>query len=221
MTSNDTEIAVAGSKDDITKKMVEDSASGDNKGSKRPLVRTIIDVVIIGLLIGLDQFTKYLAVIHLKNKPAYVLLRGVFELQYLENRGAAFGIMQNAKYFFLAVAVLMVIFVLYTLIKLPLDKKYILMEICLILIGSGAVGNMIDRGLNDYVVDFFYFVLINFPIFNVADIYVTVACFILILGILFVYKEDDLGFLKRAKKKSPNSDHRYAANGIRLLWITD
>ena len=202
MTSNDTEIAVAGSKDDLTKLIKEDNG-GDDKGAKRPLVHTIIDVVIIGLLIGLDQFTKYLAVIHLKNKPAYVLLRGVFELQYLENRGAAFGIMQNAKYFFLAVAVLMVIFVLYTLIKLPRDKKYILMEICLILIGSGAVGNMIDRGLNDYVVDFFYFVLINFPIFNVADIYVTVACFIRILGILFVYKEDDLGFLKKSKKEKP------------------
>ena len=69
------------------------------------------------------------------------------------------------------------------------------------MIASGAVGNMIDRIRYDYVVDFIYLVIINFPIFNVADIYVTVATFLLVILILFVYKEDDLSFLSFKQNK--------------------
>ena len=61
----------------------------------------------------------------------------------------------------------------------------------MILFVSGAIGNLIDRIVNNYVVDFFYFKLINFPIFNVADIYVTVAAFLFIFLCLFIYKEED------------------------------
>ena len=60
---------------------------------------------------------------------------------------------------------------------------------------------MIDRLKYDYVVDFIYFVLINFPIFNVADIYVTVATFILIIQILFIYDDNDFYFLSFKQKK--------------------
>ena len=70
-----------------------------------------------------------------------------------------------------------------------------------ILIASGAIGNMIDRIRLEYVVDFFYFVLINFPIFNMADIYVSVACVLLSIVMLFVYKEEDLDFLSIRPKK--------------------
>ena len=65
------------------------------------------------------------------------------------------------------------------------------MRILIVLIGAGAVGNFIDRIRQGYVVDFFYFSLINFPIFNVADIYVTAAAFLLIFLCLFYYKEED------------------------------
>ena len=176
--------------DDVTKKAVSGLTS-----YRRGAAHIITDIIIIGLLIGLDRFTKYLAVVNLKDKPSYVILDGVFEFSYLENRGAAFGIMQNMKYFFLVVAVLMSLFVLYSLIKIPGGKHFLPMQICLMLIGAGAIGNMIDRLTTEYVVDFFYFSLINFPIFNVADIYVTIACILLILSILFIYKEDDLSFL--------------------------
>ena len=76
------------------------------------------------------------------------------------------------------------------------------MHILLVLIASGAAGNMIDRVRYDYVVDFFYFVLINFPIFNVADIYVTVATFLFAILILFYYKENDFSFLASDSKRS-------------------
>ena len=172
----------------------------DKPSVKGRVFRVIADIIILGLLIAADRYTKYLAVIYLKDKPAYRIWDKVFELSYLENRGAAFGIMQNMKYFFLAVAVIMILFVIYALIKAPNGARHALMRICLVLIGAGAVGNMIDRLTTEYVVDFFYFRLINFPIFNVADIYVTVACALLIISILFIYKEDDLAFLKLGGK---------------------
>ena len=71
----------------------------------------------------------------------------------------------------------------------------------LVMIASGALGNMIDRLRFEYVVDFISFVLINFPIFNVADIYVTVATVALVILLLFVYKEDDLNFISFKQKK--------------------
>ena len=63
------------------------------------VVMLIIDALIAAVLLVLDQFTKHLAVVHLKNQPAYVIIDGVLELQYLENRGSAFGMLQNQKVF--------------------------------------------------------------------------------------------------------------------------
>ena len=65
------------------------------------VVMLIIDALIAAVLLVLDQFTKHLAVVHLKNQPAYVIIDGVLELQYLENRGSAFGMLQNQKVFIL------------------------------------------------------------------------------------------------------------------------
>ena len=90
---------------------------------------------------------------------------------------------------------IVLIAICYILFKVPETKKYNILHILLVLIASGAIGNMIDRIRLEYVVDFFYFVLINFPIFNVADIYVSVACVLLAIVMLFVYKEEDLDFI--------------------------
>ena len=73
------------------------------KWSKKKKLFTIIDFIMIIILIGIDQITKYLAVLHLKDKPAYSIIDGVFELNYLENRGAAFGMLQNQKGFFILI----------------------------------------------------------------------------------------------------------------------
>ena len=156
----------------------------------------------IFLLSAIDQFTKYLAVLYLKDKPAYPIIEGVFELKYLENRGAAFGMLQDQKAFFVLIACVILVAVCYILMKLPKHKKYNLLHSLLVLIASGAIGNMIDRIRLEYVVDFLYFKLINFPIFNVADIYVTVAAFAMIFLVLFYYKEDDFEEIFPPKKKS-------------------
>lgn len=159
-----------------------------------------IDLLGICALVALDQYTKYLAVIHLKDKPAYNIVNGVLELNYLENKGAAFGMLQNQKAFFIFVAVVILGVIGYVLFKVPERKKYRILHLLLSLIAAGAIGNMIDRIRLDYVVDFIYFVLINFPIFNVADIYVTVSTVALVFLLLFVYKENDLNFISFKQK---------------------
>ena len=88
------------------------------------------------------------------------------------------------------------VFMLIALIRLPATGKYRLLRFFICMITAGAVGNFIDRLQNGFVVDFIYIIYIQFPIFNVADIYVTVSAFALAILILFVYKEDDLNMKK-------------------------
>ena len=170
---------------------------------KRKLL-LLIDVLAVILLIGLDQVTKYLAVIYLKGKEAFSVIPRVLELKYLENRGAAFGMLQNQKAFFICMEILILLIVCYILVKCPAQKKYRIGRLCMVGIAAGDVGNMIDRVLQDFVVDFIYFVPINFPIFNVADCYVVIATFSLILLFFFFYSDEELEFLsfKGAKKES-------------------
>lgn len=151
-------------------------------------------LAIVSIVIGtlLDQFTKHLAIVNLKGQEPYIIWKGIFQLEYLENRGAAFGLFQNQRgFFFVSVAVISA-FVVWFYIKVPMEKRYLPLRICAVFITAGAFGNCIDRVRLNYVVDFFYFKLIDFPIFNVADIYVTVSTFLLAILILFYYKEEDL-----------------------------
>lgn len=160
-----------------------------------------IDILLFVVFVILDQITKSLAVTHLKDKPSLVLWENIFELHYLENRGAAFGMLQNQKVLFVIIAVVMLTAITYVLVKIPRNKHYYILEFLLVMIASGAVGNLIDRVSLGYVVDFFYFKLIDFPIFNVADIYVSVSCVLLAVLLIFFYKEKDFDFLSRQKKK--------------------
>lgn len=160
-----------------------------------------IDCVIIIAFTALDQWTKYLAVTFLKDKPAIPIWEHVLELNYLENTGAAFGMLSNQKIFILFIALIFLAIATYTLIKVPDKKKFRSLHLVLSFLAAGAIGNMIDRIRLDYVVDFIYFVYIDFPIFNVADIYVTVSTIVLIFLLLFVYKENDLSFLNFKQQK--------------------
>ena len=162
------------------------------KTNTKRITHYIMALVSIVVLVLLDQITKHLVVLHLKDRSAYVLIKDVFQLEYLENRGAAFGVLQNQRIFFYISVLLITIAVIWFYSKVPMEKKYLPLRICAVLILSGAFGNCIDRIRLNYVVDFLYFKLINFPIFNVADIYVTVAAFLLVILILIYYKEDDL-----------------------------
>jgi signal peptidase II len=182
----------------------------------------IFSLIWIAVLVIFDQFTKYLAVTRLKGNAPFVLIDQVFELHYLENTSAAFGIdlisilqrifhfsyftehpeaFLNFKMIFFVVVTIIVTVLLYLLyLRVPQNRRFRYLNWIVISFISGAIGNCIDRIIHRYVVDFFYFKLINFPIFNVADIYVTVSAIALILLFLFYYKEADLEQIFPSKK---------------------
>ncbi len=162
---------------------------------RKKSVMLTIDAVVMLILIALDQLTKHLAVIHLKGSPAVSLIDGVLALKYLENRGSAFGILQDRKIFILFVGVIFMAVIFFFLFKLPSDKKFYIVHILLSAIIAGGLGNMIDRFRIGYVVDFIYFMLIDFPVFNVADCYIVISTIGLFILFMFVYKEKDLEFL--------------------------
>lgn len=160
----------------------------------------LIEIIAAILLVALDYITKQLAVAKLMGKNAFVIIKGVFELDYLQNYGTAFGMFQNKRFMILVVGVIFMAVVLWALYKIPAEKKYAAMHICLLGILAGGIGNMIDRFFYGYVIDFFSFCLIHFPVFNVADCYITVSVFLLLILFFFVYKEEDLEFLSFKKK---------------------
>lgn len=156
--------------------------------------------VAVALLTGFDQLTKLLAVKNLKGKADIPLIPDVLYFQYLENRGAAFGIFQDRKIFLVLLTSLILVGVCYILWKIPADKKYIYLKLLCFLITAGGIGNLIDRVRLDYVIDFIYFAPIDFPVFNVADIYVSVGMVFLFTVVLFYYKDEDFEFLKWKNK---------------------
>lgn len=163
--------------------------------SDRKIKVWIMDLVIVLGLAALDQYTKYLAVARLKDRPAVVLVDGVLELQYLENRGVAFSMFQNKTVFILILGFLVTGIILFFLLRVPQDKKYRVVHVLAAALLAGALGNIIDRIRLDFVVDFISFVLIDYPVFNVADCYIVVSTILLFVLFLFVYKEEDLAFL--------------------------
>ena len=152
----------------------------------------IYAIVSVLVLLVADQFTKHLAVINLKGGNDIIIIDKVLRLHYLENKGAAFGMFQNRQVIFAVIAVAVVVFIGIMYKKIPHTNRYFMLRFSAVLVVAGAVGNVIDRVKLNYVVDFIYFELIDFPVFNVADIYVVVACILFAVGILFYYKDDEL-----------------------------
>ncbi|SDZ81914.1 signal peptidase II [Pseudobutyrivibrio sp. ACV-2] len=161
-------------------------------------ITMIYVIVLASVLIGLDQFTKNLAINHLMKKDDIILIPNVLQLHYLENTGAAFSMLEGKQVLFAIMTPILLVALIYLLLRMPKHKKYIPLDYVIVFLIAGAIGNYIDRITNNYVVDFIYFSLINFPVFNVADIYVTVAVIVLFLLILVFYKDEDLEEIKKS-----------------------
>lgn len=167
--------------------------------SRKPLL-FLCYIIAAAVLIWFDQFTKALAIKHLKDQAAIPLIKGVFQLNYLENQGMAWGLFSGKRTMFLISTTIILLAIVYFFLRSPAVKKFILFRLSLCGLFAGAIGNMIDRYLNGYVVDFFDFNLINFPIFNVADCYVVVCGILFAVIYLFYYTEDELGSLLPKRK---------------------
>ena len=165
-------------------------------------ISIVYSLILVGLLVLLDQWTKHLAVSHLMNKSDIILIPNVLQLHYLENTGAAFSMLEGKQTFFAVATPILLILLLIILFRMPREKKYLYLDYIIIFLFSiKCLVNKfcnIDRVINNYVVDFIYFSLINFPVFNIADCYVTVSMILLLILILFYYKDEDLEEIKKS-----------------------
>jgi len=144
----------------------------------------------VALLVGIDQAAKYLALHSLKPVGSITVIENIFSLTFVENRGAAFGILQGHTILLAIVSIFITVLLLYFYIKMPQGKVYKFIRFSLVLIISGAIGNLIDRFLRGYVVDFFHATFIDFPVFNVADIYVVVGSIFMAILVTFFLEDD-------------------------------
>lgn len=149
-----------------------------------------IAVIVAVLLVGLDQVTKYLALMQLKPVGSVTFVEGFMDFTFVENRGVAFGMFSGQKWFILLLTGIIVAVMIYYFVRLPHSRQYQWVRGAMVLVLAGAVGNMIDRIFRGYVVDFFEFTFFDWPVFNVADIYVVVGVILLAILILFVIKEE-------------------------------
>ena len=155
-------------------------------------------VTVLGF--ALDRFTKYLA-LGLKDGSDVILIPGALQFHYLENQGAAFSVLTGQFAFFFITTPILCALILFLLSRLPYDnKRYFPLWIIGFLMLAGALGNFYDRIRFRYVIDFIYVSLINFPVFNVADIYVTCGIIAFLLLYIFYYKDNELeAYYKRSK----------------------
>ncbi|NLJ96756.1 MAG: signal peptidase II [Clostridiales bacterium] len=168
-------------------------------------IRHLIYVI---LLVAIDQVTKSWASTRLKGTDGISIIPGVLKFQYHENTGAVWGILSGKTDFLTILTIILIVLLIFIYFKIPNSKRYLPIQITWVFILAGAIGNFIDRASLKYVVDFIYIELIDFPIFNIADNYMTFSCVILLILGIFYYKEDDFVFLdniiKKAKKENDN-----------------
>ena len=132
-------------------------------------------------------------------KPIHnmTLMEGFMDLTFVENRGVAFGMFSGQRWFILLLTGIIAVCLIYFYKTLPRIKEYIPVRVSLVLVLAGAIGNIIDRVFRGYVVDFFEFTFFEWPVFNVADIYVVVGVILLAFLIMFVIKDEDLELKKK------------------------
>ncbi len=138
-------------------------------------------LLLIASIVGIvcaDQLTKWLAVIYLQGEPSFPLLKNVLHFTYVENDGAAFGMLDDQRWIFMVVSTVAIIGLsVYLFGFCKNQSKWVRASLAMII--GGGIGNMIDRIALGYVIDFIDFTLIDFAVFNVADSFVTVGAFML------------------------------------------
>ncbi len=151
----------------------------------------LIYLFVIAVLVTIDQFSKDIILTYFNVGDSKTIIDGFFSLTYVQNFGAGFSIMQNARTTFLIITPICLIAFIYLLIK----SNDVLTKTALLLMISGTIGNFIDRIFRIYVVDFLDFIIFgwDFPIFNFADCLLTIGVALYIIALL---KED-----KNAKVK--------------------
>ena len=158
---------------------------------------TLLPILAVVALILLDQGTKLWALASLKPIQRITLVKGFMDLEFVENTGVAMGMLDGQRWLILITTVAITVGLIWFYRTMPKKKEYFPVRVSLVLVLSGAIGNIIDRLFRGYVVDFFKFTFVRWYVFNVADIYVVVGVILLALMIIFVVKDEDLDFKKK------------------------
>ncbi|MBQ7706629.1 MAG: signal peptidase II [Lachnospiraceae bacterium] len=182
-----------------------------------------LPIIFVALLTSIDQLTKYIIKSKFVLFESKEVIKNIFAITYIHNEGAAWGVMKGGRIFFLILTSLVVVGCFYILYNIIGNRKYIMLTICIITLISGAVGNMIDRFEYGYVIDFLDFKMINFPVFNVADIYVTVSMIVVLVLMIFVYKEEDINYMlgKKAISEETIEDTNESDNKADIVNNTE
>lgn len=153
--------------------------------AKLPAFGMWVGFAFLGVL--LDQISKLLVLRYLPKEGVIKVIPYVFNFTYVENKGAAWGMLADHRWVFMVVSTIAIIALLFVLLYYARSSKMFCVCLCMIL--CGGVGNMIDRIALGYVVDFIQFGFwTDFPVFNVADSFITVGCVLTIVFVLFFDK---------------------------------
>ncbi|MDO5714337.1 MAG: signal peptidase II [Tissierellia bacterium] len=144
----------------------------------------MLTLLFIFILVGADQISKYFITLYLAGKEPLSIIPGFLEFYYLENKGAAFGILQEKRILFIIITIIVVGFIVYALTHY--NRNSSLFYVSLVLILAGTLGNFIDRVRLHYVVDFIKIRIFgfNFAIFNLADVFIVCGTILLMIYIL-------------------------------------
>ncbi len=142
------------------------------------------------IVIAADQISKFAAVTYLKPVGDIPLIKGIFHLNFTTNKGASWGILEGKRWTFVIITIISLIVMLYMLYKSRYKNSRLFCWSMALILG-GAVGNFIDRVHVGEVVDMFYIKLIDFPVFNVADIALTAGAVCLVIYMLFIEGKED------------------------------
>ena len=149
--------------------------------------------ILVAILLIADQWVKYWTTINIVvDTGEAALFPGVVKLVNVHNSGCAFGFMNSLPYvrwIFVGIALVFVVAILFVMIRKVFPSKFA--TVCCAIAMAGAIGNCIDRFVYGYVVDMFKVEFMNFAVFNVADIFLTVACVLFIIYLIFGYREKD------------------------------
>ncbi len=170
----------------------------DRNSFRKGLLLTM-DFFIIAILVTCDFVSKRFVLRELKGKGSFIIIENVLQLTYKENKGGFFGVLSSQSLFIMFISAILVFFVFIVLIRIPTDKKFTIANWMLSFILAGAIGNFIDRAVYGNAIDFIYFISVNFPVFNLADLYLAIGSIVILILLIFFYRENDLVFLNIKK----------------------
>ena len=167
--------------------------------------KLFIYIFVILLMVFIDQLTKYLVINNFELHEEKPVIGNLLVLTYIRNSGAAWGSFAGKATLLLVFTFIVFIFIFRILHRIWDIPKFKPIRICLLFVIGGAIGNMIDRIRFNYVIDFIFFKFIKFPVFNIADIFVTLSVIVLVILFIFKYNDADHDILLGIKPKDDNN----------------